>query len=110
MACLFLERPPTVVRHGSRPRGQSQARRRGARFGSEFAKAAESLPEGQWSEPFETPFGAHLLLLKERTEPETPPLSDIRARVAAVYKSSQRQERLGAAMEALRARYEVVVE
>ena len=81
-----------------------------SRFGSEFAKAAESIPEGKWSEPFETPFGAHLLLLKERTEPETPPLSDIRARVAAVYKSSQRQERLGAAMEALRARYEVVVE
>ena len=68
-----------------------------SRFGAEFAKAAESLPEGQWSEPIETPFGAHLLLIEERTEPQTPPLSEIRARVAAVYKSSQRQERLRAA-------------
>jgi len=79
-------------------------------FGKEFAKAAESLPEGRWSDPIETPFGTHLLLIEERTDPETPPLSEIRARVAAVYKSSQRQERLATAMEELRARYEVVVE
>ena len=78
-----------------------------SRFGPEFAKAAERLPEGQWSDPIETPFGAHLLLVQERTQPQTPPLSEIRARVAAAYQSSQRQERLDAAMEELRARYEV---
>jgi peptidyl-prolyl cis-trans isomerase C len=81
-----------------------------SRFGSEFATAAESIPEGRWSDPLETPFGAHLLLVEERTQPQTPPLSEIRARVAAVYKSSQRQERLGAALEELRTRYEVIVE
>ena len=86
------------------------ARQLASRFGGEFAKTAESLPEGRWSDPLETPFGAHLLLVQERTEPQTPPLSEIRARVAAVYKSSQRQERLATAMEELRARYEIVVE
>ncbi|MDH3655404.1 MAG: peptidyl-prolyl cis-trans isomerase [Myxococcales bacterium] len=86
------------------------ARQLASRFGAEFAKAAESLPERQWSDPIETPFGAHLLLVQERTQPQTPPLSEIRARVAAVYKSSQRQKRLATAMEELRARYEVVVE
>jgi parvulin-like peptidyl-prolyl isomerase len=86
------------------------ARQLASSFGKEFAKAAESLPEGQWSDPIETPFGAHLLLVRERTQPQTPPLSEIRARVAAVYKSSQRQERLATAMEELRARYDVVVE
>ena len=86
------------------------ARQLASRFGAEFAKTAESLPEGQWSGPIETPFGAHLLLVQERTQPQTPPLSEIRARVAAVYKSSQRQERLATAMEELRARYQVVVE
>jgi len=81
-----------------------------ARFGDTFAEVAESLPEGQWSDPVETPFGAHLLLVQERTQPTTPPLSEIRPRVAAAYKSSQRRERLAAAMGELRARYEVVVE
>jgi peptidyl-prolyl cis-trans isomerase C len=94
---------------GAQFKGQL-ARQLASRFGAEFAKAAESLTEGQWSDPIETPFGAHLLLVQERTEPQTPPLSEIRARVAAVYKSSQREERLASAMKALRARYEVVVE
>jgi len=86
------------------------ARQLASLFGEEFAKEAESLPEGQWSDPIKTPFGAHLLLVQERTQPQTPPLSEIRARVAAVYKSSQRQERLAVAMQELRTRYEVVVE
>ena len=86
------------------------ARQLASRFGGEFAKTAESLPEGQWSDPIKTPFGAHLLLVQERTQPQTPPLSEIRARVAAVYQSSQRQERLATAMEELRARYEIVVD
>jgi len=68
------------------------------------------LPEGAWSNPVETPFGAHLLLIEARTLPEVPPLEEIRARVAAVYQSSQREKRLAAAMDELRARYEVVVE
>jgi len=79
-------------------------------FGQEFAKTAERCPEGQWSDPIETPFGAHLLLVQRRSEPRAPPLSEIRGRVAAVYKSSRRQQRLVAAMEELADRYEVVVE
>ena len=94
---------------GAQFKGQL-ARQLASRFGEELAKAAENLPEGQWSDPIETPFGAHLLLVEERTEPQTPPLSEIRTRVAAVYKSSQQEERLASAMEELRARYEVVVE
>jgi len=74
------------------------------------AKVAQSLPEGQWSDPVETPFGVHLVLVQERTRPQSPPLAEIRTRVEAAYESSQRQERLTAAMEELRTRYEVVVE
>jgi hypothetical protein len=50
------------------------------------------------------------LLIEARTPPEVPPLEEIRARVAAVYQSSQREKRLAAAMDELRSRYEVVVE
>jgi len=86
------------------------ARQLASRFGEKFAKVAESLPEGQWSDPVETPFGVHLVLVQEHTPPQSPPLAEIRDRVTAAYKSSQRQKRLDAAMEELRARYDVVVE
>ncbi len=94
---------------GANFRGQL-ARQLASRFGQEFAKVAENLPEGQWSEPVETPFGVHLVLVQERTPPQSPRLEEIRARVAAAYQSGQRQQRLAAAMEELRARYEVMVE
>lgn len=53
---------------------------------------------------------ALIFCLSKRAPPEVPPLEEIRARVAAVYQSSQREKRLAAAMDELRARYEVVVE
>jgi parvulin-like peptidyl-prolyl isomerase len=81
-----------------------------SRFGPEFAEVTERLPEGQWSEPVETPFGVHLVLVQERTRPQAPPLSEIRGRVTSAYQATQRQERLAVAMEELRTRYEVVVE
>jgi len=94
---------------GDRFTGQL-VRQLASRFGEKFAQVAESLPEGQWSDPVETPFGVHLLLVEERTPPQAPPLAEIRVRVVAAYKSSERQERLATAMKELRARYEVVVE
>ena len=94
---------------GAHFKGQLE-RQLASRFGQEFAKVAESLPEGQWSEPVETPFGVHLLLVQERTQPRAPPLGEIRARVTAAYQSDRRQKRLATAMEELRTRYEVVVE
>lgn len=86
------------------------ARQLASRFGDKFAAVAESLPEGQWSDPVDSPFGVHLVLVLEHTWPQAPPLAEIRARVTAAYQSNQRQERLAAAMEELRTRYEVVVE
>lgn len=90
-------------------RGQI-AHQLGSRFGESFAAAVGKLPVGEWSEPVETPFGAHLVFVESRTPPQVPPLGEIRPRVAAVYTSSQRDRRLAAAMDDLRARYQVVVE
>ncbi len=98
-----------VFPSGARFKGQL-ARQLASRFGEGFAKAAEDLAEGQWSDPVETPFGLHLVFVEERTEPQAPPLAEIRARVVAAYKSSQSETRLAAAMEELRTRYQVVGE
>lgn len=86
------------------------ARQLASRFGPDFAEVAERLPEGQWSDAVETPFGFHLVLVQKRTRPQAPPLSEIRGRVTSAYQATQRQERLAVAMEELRTRYEVVVE
>ena len=94
---------------GARFSGQL-ARQLASRFGPEFAEVAESLPKGQWSDPVETPFGVHLVLVQERTPPHAPRLAEIRDRVTAAYESTRRQRRLAAAMRELRTRYEVVVE
>ena len=67
-----------VFPSGAHFKGQL-ARQLASRFGEGFATVAESLPEGQWSDPVETPFGAHLLLVQERTRPQAPPLAEIRA-------------------------------
>lgn len=98
-----------VYPSGARFKGQL-AHQLASRFGEDLAEAAGSLPEGQWSDPIATPFGAHLLLIEQRTQPEAPPLNQIRARVTAAYRSKQREERLATAMDDLRARYEIVVE
>lgn len=81
-----------------------------ARFGEAFAAAVEAQAPGGWTEPVTTPFGVHLVYVEARSEPEVPPLAAIRARVAAVYRTELREARLAAALETLRARYEVVVE
>jgi parvulin-like peptidyl-prolyl isomerase len=98
-----------VFPSGARFQGQL-TRQLASRFGEELAQVAERLPEGQWSNPVETPFGVHLVLVQDRSPSQVPPLWEVRARVAAAYESSRREERLASAMQELRARYEVVVE
>ncbi len=81
-----------------------------SRFGEDFARVVQNLNPGTWSEPVTTPFGVHLIQLERRHEPVTPPLSQIRERVAAVLQARAREQRLTQAMHELRRLYEVVVE
>ncbi len=94
---------------GPRFRGQ-QVHQIEARFGEDFARAVESVPVRQWSDPVTSPFGVHLVYVDVRDEPQVPPLDQIRRRVEAAWMANEREKRLVAAMDELREIYDVVVE
>jgi hypothetical protein len=76
-------------------------------FGSGFGEAAEAAPLGEWSGPFASAYGLHLVFVEAREAGRLPPLDAIRARVLADYQSEHRHARLARRLAALRELYEV---
>ena len=78
-------------------------------FGTAFAESVFELELGSWHGPVESSYGVHLVLVRERTEPRMPSLSEVRARLRADLLHQRRREMNEAFYAALRERYEVVV-
>ncbi len=76
-------------------------------FGAGFADAVSALPAGDWNGPVESTYGMHLVRVRERTPSRTPPLDELRDRVAADLREERRRERGRAAYRALSDDYEV---
>jgi hypothetical protein len=79
-------------------------------FGPEFAAALADAPEGQWGPPITSPFGLHLVFLTEKRPGQLPPLAEIRPAVEREWRSEMRKTLERDRLEALLARYKVVVE
>jgi hypothetical protein len=77
-------------------------------FGTEFAAAAMKLPAGEWSAPVRSSYGWHLVRPSSRSEGGPAPLADVRAAVRLDLLEERRAQRRREALDALRARYEVV--
>lgn len=59
----------------------------GNNFSADFVAQLDMLTPGEtWQGPFASRYGWHLVMLRARTEPLTPPLDDIRARVLDDYR------------------------
>jgi hypothetical protein len=59
----------------------------GNNFSAEFVGQLDALTPGEtWQGPFASRYGWHLVILRARTEPFTPPLADIRGRVLDDYR------------------------
>lgn len=78
-------------------------------FGTQFERAAQTLPVGQWTGPVPSGVGAHLVLLRERNEERAPPLSDVREEVRRQWALGWRTEANARYYSELRQRYVVTV-
>ena len=79
-------------------------------FGRPFAERLAELPVGSWSGPVASPYGLHLVLVRERTEGGLPELEQVRDAVALEWRAARRQEVNEAFYQRLRERYEVTIE
>jgi hypothetical protein len=79
-------------------------------FGTDFADALSRLDIGSWAGPIASDYGLHLVQLDARLGGEIPPLSAVERQVRNDWAYEQRQRANAALYEALRARYEVIVQ
>ena len=97
----------TLLNHSYRERSEAEIV---ATFGVDFAEALSRLDIGRWTGPLASDYGLHLVRLDARLAEEIPPLSAIEDQVRNDWAYEQRQGANAALYEALRARYEVVVQ
>ena len=79
-------------------------------FGETLAEALFVLPPGDWTGPYRSDFGLHLVRLRSRAEQRLPPYEEIAARVADEFGATRRREANEAAYREMRAKYDVVIE
>ena len=79
-------------------------------FGPGFAAAVDRAPERTWVGPLRSVYGAHLVWIHAREPERTPALADVRGRVLHRWLRERAEERCSAALQAMRAAYDVRVE
>ena len=79
-------------------------------FGDQFAAALGELPIGQWRGPVASPYGAHLVLVDDRTDGRAPALEEVRDVVRRDWTNAQRTEASEKYYHALLRRYTITVE
>jgi parvulin-like peptidyl-prolyl isomerase len=79
-------------------------------FGDQFAKQLSQLETGKWVGPIESGYGQHLVLIADRTEGRTPPLSEVRKQVQSEWMTEEAKQTSEKFYEGLRSRYTVKIE
>ena len=79
-------------------------------FGARFTTALFQLEPGGWRGPIESGYGWHLVWVDALTPSDAPEFAAVAEQVKAAWLAEQRATTKRAAFEAMRARYEVVVE
>jgi hypothetical protein len=79
-------------------------------FGPDFAAAVEAATLGQWSGPFKSSFGIHLVKLAAREPGRVPSLNEARDAVLREWSNDKRLEAERQQLEALLKRYGVKIE
>jgi hypothetical protein len=79
-------------------------------FGDEFAANLGELAPGRWQGPMESGYGAHLVLISDRTPGRSPELAEVRDAVRREWTNARRVETQEKFYQALLQRYTVTVE
>ena len=79
-------------------------------FGRDFAKSLATLEADSWQGPVASGYGLHLVYIKDRSDAWLPPLAEIRESVLYELLAERRQQANQAFYQALRERYDVIVE
>jgi hypothetical protein len=79
-------------------------------FGEPFAANLGALSPGQWHGPLESGYGAHLVLVSQRTDGRLPALAEVRDAVRREWANSRRLETNEKLYEAMLKRYAVTIE
>ena len=107
--------PAEAVRRGDAFQAGSYFRAQSAQdlthiFGSEFAADALAREPGSWVGPIRSAYGLHLIRVEEKQPARMPSLEAVRPTVLAQYRYERQEARGVAALQALRAKYDVRVE
>ena len=79
-------------------------------FGNDFAQELMKIEPGQWTGPVESPYGLHLVLVRERVAGAPPELAEIRPMVEREVLAERRKRDLDNLYERLLAKYTVTIE
>jgi len=79
-------------------------------FGEEFGSELMKIEPGKWSGPVESPYGLHLVLVRERVAAALPELSAVRPQVEREFAAARRKKELQSLYERLLAKYTVEIE
>jgi hypothetical protein len=79
-------------------------------FGDEFAARLGELAPGRWQGPIDSGYGAHLVLISDRTLGRSPELAEVRDAVRREWANARRVEAQEKLYQALLHRYTVTVE
>jgi hypothetical protein len=79
-------------------------------FGEEFGSELMKIEPGKWTGPVESPYGLHLVLVRERVASALPELSSVRPQVERELSSERHKKELQSLYERLLAKYTVDIE
>ncbi len=79
-------------------------------FGADFAKALLALPPGRWNGPIESPYGLHLVFVRERVAAAKPALAEVRPMLERELLADRRKKDLDALYARLLEKYTVTIE
>jgi hypothetical protein len=79
-------------------------------FGDEMTSALFAMAPDAWNGPFESDFGLHLVHVSARSPARQPEYEEVRDQVREAFAADTRMLRNAAAVAAMRARYDIVIE